>query len=127
MSAGVPPVDVLDAILSVQLTVAWAGEGEGEAPRLGWWRTDLVSQEGGGDFFRRLTPHTWMWASLQGAREAARRADAAQRARDHNPDRLLTLFHLGPALDGWLEERLLELKRAGRSPMQAFRHACGRS
>ena len=32
----------IDAILTAQLAVAWAGEG-GEEPRLKWWRTDLVS------------------------------------------------------------------------------------
>ena len=28
----------LDSILTWQLLVAWAGEGNGELQRLGWWR-----------------------------------------------------------------------------------------
>lgn len=30
----------LDRILSLQLNVAWAGEGAGD--RLGWWKSDLI-------------------------------------------------------------------------------------
>src|SRR5690606_21039027 len=84
----------LDRILTAQLAVAWAGEG-GEEPRLGWWRCDLCSEFGGEDLFRRLLPHTWHWAVLEGAREAARRHDAALRQQDHDPDRLVSLYSLG--------------------------------
>ena len=66
------PMSELDAALTAQLVVAWAGEG-GEEKRLGWWRCDLVSEFGGQDLFQRLLPSTWTWAVLQGAREAARR------------------------------------------------------
>jgi hypothetical protein len=65
----------LDMILTAQLAVAWAGEA-GDPPRLKWWRTDLASEFGGEDLFKRLLPHTWRWAVLEGAREAARRRDA---------------------------------------------------
>lgn len=65
-----PTTRDLDTLLIAQLAVAWAGEG-GEEPRLGWWRSDLVSEFGGHDLFQRLLPHTWEWAALQGAREAA--------------------------------------------------------
>ncbi len=109
------PQSDLDFTLMVQLRVAWAGEG-GEEPRLGWWRTDLVSEFGGEDLFRRLLPHTWDWAVLQAAREAARRADATLRRRDHNPDRIWSLYYLGFAIDEQLDERLQELKQSGRSP-----------
>src|SRR5690606_38217502 len=34
------PAD-LDTILTLQLAVAWAGEGETRPPRLRWWRTAL--------------------------------------------------------------------------------------
>ena len=37
----------LDAILALQLTVAWAGEGLADPKRLEWWRTDLVDELGG--------------------------------------------------------------------------------
>ena len=38
----------LDAILAIQLTVAWAGEARCDPKRLAWWDTDLVDPEGGG-------------------------------------------------------------------------------
>ena len=66
------PMSDIDRALTSQLVVAWAGE-TGEEHRLGWWRSDLVSEYGGVDLFRRLLPSTWRWAVLQGAREAARR------------------------------------------------------
>ena len=109
----------LDAILTAQLAVAWAGEG-GEEPRLKWWRTDLASEFGGEDLFKRVLPHTWQWAVLEGAREAARRHDADVRARDADPDRLLTLFRLGFETDERVGERLADLKRSGQSPVDAL-------
>lgn len=114
-----PSNDALDLALTAQIAVAWAGEG-GDEPRLGWWRIDLVSEFGGEDFFQLVTPLTWRWAVLQGAREAARRHDAGQRATGHDPDRLLSLFHLGTELDEAIEERLLILKRSGRAPEAAL-------
>jgi hypothetical protein len=105
----------IDMALTSQLVVAWAGE-TGEASRLGWWRSDLTSEFGGEDLFRRLLPSTWRWAALQGAREAARRVDAQLRGRDHEPDRIVSLFSLGFELDERIEERLVELKRSGRTP-----------
>ena len=110
---------VLDEILTAQLIVAYAGEG-GDTPRLGWWRTDLASVYGGEDLFRRLLPHTWGWAVLQAVREAARRQDAALRAKANDPDRLLSLFSLGFELDERVDERLQDLKRAGTSPHDAL-------
>jgi hypothetical protein len=109
----------LDVILTVQLAVAWAGEG-GEIPRLKWWRTDLVSEFGGEDLFKRLLPHTWRWAVIDGAREAARRRDAELRSQDADPDRLITLFHLGFELDEHVDERLADLKRSGTAPAEAL-------
>lgn len=113
------PASALDQILTAQLAVAWAGEG-GEEKRLNWWRSDLISEFGGEDLFRRLMPTTWQWALLQGAREAARRADAELRQRDHNPDRIVSLYSLGFALDERLDERLQELKQARRTPPAAL-------
>ncbi len=106
------PTTDLDHALTAQLIVAWAGE-KGEEPRLGWWRCDLVSEFGGEDLFKRVLPNTWDWAVLQGAREAARTQDASQRARDHKPDRIMSLFSLGFQIDERLDERLAELKRSG--------------
>ncbi|PJB45700.1 MAG: BREX-6 system BrxE protein [Deltaproteobacteria bacterium CG_4_9_14_3_um_filter_63_12] len=113
------PMSELDAALTAQLVVAWAGEG-GEEKRLGWWRCDLVSEFGGQDLFQRLLPSTWTWAVLQGAREAARRTDAELRRQDHDPDAILSLFSLGFELDERLEERLQDLKRSGRDPSSAL-------
>ena len=114
----------VDAALCAQLAVAWAGEG-GEEPRLGWWRTDLVSEFGGEDLFQRLLPSTWRWATLQAAREAARRRDADLRRQEHDPDGLITLFHLGPELDERLDDRLQSLKHGDLAPhdaLPALRH-----
>lgn len=108
----------INHLLTAQILIAWAGEG-GEDRRLGWWRSDLISEFGGEDLFKRLLPHTWQWAPLQGAREAARRKDAELRAQDHDPDRILSLFSLGFELDERVEERLLDLKRAGVPPVEA--------
>jgi hypothetical protein len=113
------PLSEIDFALTAQIVVAWAGEG-GEEPRLGWWRSDLVSEFGGEDLFRRLLPHTWEWALLQAVREAARRKDAELRSKDHDPDQILSLFSLGFELDERLEERLGDLKRSGASPRDAL-------
>ncbi|MCG8417038.1 MAG: BREX-6 system BrxE protein [Proteobacteria bacterium] len=113
------PASHLDGALSAQLIVAWAGEG-GEEPRLGWWRSDLCSEFGGEDLFKRLLPNTWQWAVLQGARQAAMRRDAELRSRTHDPDRLVSLFNFGVELDERIEERLLELKRRGASPAHSL-------
>jgi hypothetical protein len=117
------PVTILtseiDLILTAQFCVAWAGEN-GEEARLGWWKTDLVSEFGGQDLFKQLMPHTWEWAVLQAVREAARRCDAELRGRDHDPDRILSLFNLGYAVDERTDERLLDLKRSGASPLTAL-------
>jgi hypothetical protein len=109
----------LDCVLTAQLVVAWAGEA-GDPPRMKWWRTDLASEFGGEDLFRRLLPHTWRWAVLEGAREAARRHDAELRGKDADPERLVTLFRLGLEIDERVGERLAELKRAGAAPVEAL-------
>lgn len=112
-------LSAVDRALTAQIVVAWAGEG-GEEKRLAWWRTDLISEFGGLDLFRRLLPHTAAWAVLQGAREAARRTDAELRARASDPDRVLSLYSLGFERDERLTERLQDLKRAGRPPADAL-------
>jgi hypothetical protein len=105
----------VDLALTAQIVVAWAGE-TGEEKRLSWWRTDLISEYGGQDLFRRLLPNTWPWAVLQGAREAARRTDTEQRKRNHDPDIIVSLFSVGFELDERIEERFQDLKRTGREP-----------
>lgn len=109
----------LDAILTLQLAVAWAGEG-GEEPRLGWWRTDLASEFGGEDLFRRLLPHSWRWAALEAVREAARRHDASLRSEAHDADAIYSLYRFGFETDERLDERLAELKRGSDSPARAL-------
>ncbi len=110
----------LDAILAIQFTVAWAGEGRCSPKRLGWWDTDLIDEAGGGDFLARLLPQTHAWASLEAVREAARRVDARARAKMADPDKMRTLFFLGFELDERLGDRLAFLKRAGRPPAEAL-------
>ncbi len=112
--------DTLDAILVLQLTVAWAGEGRCTPKRLGWWDTDLVSEDGGGDFLARLLPQTHAWASLEAVREAARRVDARARAKMAQPDTLRSLYFLGFELDEQLGCRLALHKRSGRAPAEAL-------
>ena len=113
------PMSDIDIALVSQLVVAWAGE-TGEEGRLGWWRSDLVSEYGGEDLFRRLLPSTWRWAMLQGAREAARRMDSEVRRQDYDPDRLISLFSLGFELDERIEERFQDLKRSSHTPKEAL-------
>lgn len=113
------PRSELDQILAAQIAIAWAGEA-GEERRLGWWRSDLASEFGGEDLFRRMLPKTWRWATLQGAREAARRKDAEARARDHDPDRILSIFRLGFEADERLDERFQDLKASGKDPLVAL-------
>ncbi|MBW2735857.1 MAG: BREX-6 system BrxE protein [Deltaproteobacteria bacterium] len=115
-----PTEEDVDALLTAQLAVAWAGEGGDEEPRLGWWKSDLVSEFGGEDLFRQMLPHTWRWATLQAAREAARRMDAGLRDKDHNPDQVFSLFRFGFDIDQRVDERLHDLKRSGVTPTAAL-------
>ncbi|MBU6160856.1 MAG: BREX-6 system BrxE protein [Myxococcales bacterium] len=106
----------IDAVLTAQFIVAWAGESGEEHRRLGWWKSDLVAEDGGEALLRTLLPVTWPWAVLQAVRETARRRDAELRRQDSDPDRLLTIFHLGFEVDERVDERIQELKREGRTP-----------
>ncbi|MBK8256779.1 MAG: BREX-6 system BrxE protein [Polyangiaceae bacterium] len=110
----------LDSILAVQIAVAWAGEGRCSPPRLAFWDTDLVSDDGGGDFFARLLPQTHEWAALEAVREAARRVDAKMRGKIADPDRMRTLYFLGFEVDEQLSDRLAALKRSRRKPHEAL-------
>jgi hypothetical protein len=112
---------ILDAILAVQITVAWAGEGRCQPKRLGWWDTDVIDPEGGGDFFARLLPQTARWAGLEAAREAARRVDKKARAKMANADEVRTIFFLGFEIDEQIADRLAALKREAHSPVEALR------
>lgn len=113
------PTSEIDRVLTAQFVVAWAGEG-GEEAKMGWWRCDLASEFGGEDLLRRLLPHTWRWAVLQGVREAARRTDAALRRHGDHPDHIQSLFNFGFDVDERVEERLQDLKRSGQEPRQAL-------
>lgn len=113
------PVSVLDFVLTAQLAIAWAGE-DGEEPRAGWWRTDLHSEFGGEDLFRRLLPHSSEWAVFQAMREVARRNDAELREEAHDADQIVSLYCLGFEIDERVEERLSDLKRAGSAPTTAL-------
>ncbi|MCA9653655.1 MAG: BREX-6 system BrxE protein [Myxococcales bacterium] len=110
----------LDAILTVQLAVAWAGESGDDEPRLRWWDTDMVSKYGGLALMEQLTPRTGAWAVLQVALEAARRVDGRSRTRDASPDQLVSLFHLGLPLDELLGDRLREHKGRGLPPTEVL-------
>ncbi len=106
----------LDAVLALQLTVAWAGEGLCEPPRLGWWQTDLVDELGGGDLLARLLPRTHRWAALATVRRAAVRADRKARLALARPDEVRTLFFWGFDTDEKLDDRLAWYQRGAIDP-----------
>ena len=114
---GVVSDRMLDALLSLQLFIAWAGEGLSEPKRLNWWRTGLVDQEGGGDLLQRLLPQTHEWAALTGVRQAAIQVDRQKRQEVANSDAVRTLFFWGFELDEALSDRLADHKRS-RTPME---------
>ncbi|MEN8446804.1 MAG: BREX-6 system BrxE protein [Cyanobacteria bacterium J06555_13] len=107
---------ILDSILGWQFTIAWAGEGECEPRRLGWWRTDLIDEAGGGDLFQRLFPQTHEWSSLEAVRQAAIANDASIRQRLAQPDLVNTLFFWGFNVDEQLADRLAQHKRGQIAP-----------
>jgi hypothetical protein len=113
-------LEQLDEILALQLSVAWAGEAAGDPRRLGWWETDLIDPEGGGDLFARLVPRTAAWAGFLLAREAARRVEASALARVARRDSLWTLFHFGFELDERLHDRLSHHRRHRHEPAHVF-------
>jgi hypothetical protein len=110
----------LDEILALQFLVAWAGEGRCKPRRLGWWDTDLVDPDGGGDLLARLAPRTHAWAALEAVREAARQTDTKSRERHGEPDRLRTIFFLGFEADEKVSDRLAAHKRASTPPTEAL-------
>lgn len=112
MATDLVSTSTTDRILALQFLVAWAGEGQCEPSRLGWWRTDVVDEMGGGDFFRRLVPRTHLWASLEAARRAAKLADRKARSLMADPDGVRTLFFWGFELDERLTGRIRDLKLA---------------
>lgn len=124
MSASVSKED-LDQILALQFSVAWAGESGGEPRRLGWWQSDLIDAETGGDLFARLLPRTHEWAGLSLARRCAVRVDAAARDNLSAGDRVQTLFHLGFEVDERLCDRVAEHRRRGRAPKEIFQESLG--
>ena len=111
----------LDAILTLQLAIAWAGEGRCDPPRLGWWQTDLTDPDGGGDLLRRLLPRTHAWAGLEAVREAARRTDARLRTSLAHPDQLRTINFLGFEVD----ERIPNAMRSRTRASDASTRTCG--
>ncbi len=119
-----PPVPVsiidIDHLLKLQLVVAWAGEADTDPSRLGWWRTSMTDEYGGEDLLRRLTPKTWQWATLEVARAAAKKVDAQRRAHGDDPDRIISLYRFGFDVDERLDDRLLQLKQSGQSPVETF-------
>jgi hypothetical protein len=106
------PSDILDRILALQVTVAWAGETE----RLGWWHTDLIDQGGGGYFLAELLPKTYQWAGVEAVRQCAILADRQKRLAIAQPDSIRTLFFWGFAVDEQLADRLKEHKQEKKSP-----------
>lgn len=115
-----PTSQEIEAILALQVLIAWAGEAECEPKRLGWWRTDLTDPDGGGYLLKKLLPRTHRWAALQAVRMAAIRTDSEARSRMADPDRVKTLFHWGFRIDEKLDERLRELKASSHLPLESL-------
>lgn len=97
--------DVLNKILAIQFAVSWAGES-GDEPRLSWWETEVMSEYGGYDNLKRLTPHSALWLGFKTIREAARRVDAELRQKAKQ--QVFTLYHLGFELDEQIDQHLNE-------------------
>jgi hypothetical protein len=110
----------LDALLTLQLSVAWAGEGRCEPARFGWWDTALVDEYDGLDLLTRLLPETGEWAALEVVRLVARQVDDEAREKAASPDDVRSIYHLGFALDEQLDDRLAEHKRSGKKPTEAL-------
>ena len=111
----------LDEILSVQLLLAWAGETPGgDQPRLGWWKTDVIDDDAGGDLWKRLLPRTYRWAGLDAARRAAYLTDERLRRPAKNADSQRTLFHFGFEIDEVLAERLAHHVLEARTPVEVL-------
>ncbi|MGD0680353.1 MAG: BREX-6 system BrxE protein [Polyangiaceae bacterium] len=110
----------LDELLALQLTAAWAGEAAGEPARLGWWKTDLVDAQGGGDLFARLVPRTAAWASLSLVRAAARRIDTIARQSLARGDDVWTPFHLGFLVDEQIDDRIAYHRAHGHVPAEVL-------
>jgi hypothetical protein len=115
------PPEELDQILALQLLIAWAGETPGGAhPRLGWWKTDVIDDDAGGDLWKRLLPRTHRWAGLDAARRAAYLTDERLRRPAKNADDQLTLFHFGFEIDEALAERLAHHVLEARNPAEVL-------
>lgn len=111
MSVLAVDLDLLDLILDWQMTISWAGEANCEPSRLGWWRTDLIDELGGGDLLARLLPRTKVYAGREAVRDAAIAVDRRSRQRMADPDKLRTIFFWGFDLDEKLNDRLAARKR----------------
>jgi hypothetical protein len=103
------PIPTLDAILQIQLLVAWAGESS----RLGWWNTNFIDPDAGLDLLHRLAHRTAALAGWELVRAAAIATDAERRGPQAERDRMVTLFHLGVDLDEALADRLRAIKMSG--------------
>lgn len=110
----------LDQILAYQICVAWAGEALCEPRRLGWWRTDLVDELGGGDLFARLLPKTAEWSGRQAVRQAAIQTDARLRQERPDADRIRTLFFWGFDIDEQLSDRVSAHKKSKSAPQDVL-------
>jgi hypothetical protein len=110
----------LDALLTVQLNVAWAGEADCQPARFGWWKANLSEPANGGDLMRTLAPRTWPWAALIALREAGRRADLARAGEDRSGDRFVSIFRVSPDVDEQLVDRLYELRVGPLPPHEAL-------
>ena len=104
------PGKVLDAILSLQLTVAWVGDGRAkDHPK--WWSDE--SRENG-------RSSSFGWRSLSTAREQAIQADRRGRYRMDHPQQVRTLYFWGQGINNKLDKRLAGHKLKQNDPRTAL-------
>lgn len=110
----------LEALLTVQFNVAWAGEADCQPPRFAWWKANLSEPANGGDLMRTIAPRSWAWGALVALREAGRRADHARAGADRGGDRFVSIFRVSADVDQQLGEHLGELRVSGVPPHEAL-------
>lgn len=87
--------------------IAWLGE----SGRMGWWETDALEPDAGGEMLRGIFPKTARWAALQVAWASA----AVVEARLVPLPNTITLFRLTPTVDARVLAWLRGQKHSGDS------------
>src|SRR5437773_5539789 len=98
-----PPDEQLEIVARLRAHIAWLGE----TPRFGWWQTDALSPEGGGEMLKGIFPRTHGWAAVQIAWACAATVEGGL-----VPPGSVSLFRLGADIEARLTSWLPARKRA---------------